>query len=68
MYTLPRALLILVTVGLSLSKKKIGLFASMKNSLKMKKKNALISFSRFFSFSRYLNFCVDFLAMLDLTA
>ena len=69
MYTLPRVLLILVTVGLSLSKKKIGLFASMKKLFKNeKKKNALISFSRFFSFSRYLNFCVDFLAMLDLTA
>ena len=38
MYTLPRVLLILVTVGLSLSKKKIGLFASMKKLFKNEKK------------------------------
>ena len=42
MYTLPRVLLILVTVGLSLSKKKIGLFASMKKLFKKKKKKMLL--------------------------
>ena len=42
MYTLPRVLLILVTVGLSLSKKKIGLFASMKKLFKNEKKKMLL--------------------------
>ena len=44
MYTLPRVLLILVTVGLSLSKKKIGLFASMKKLFKNEKKMLLFHF------------------------